>query len=107
MKLLLNYLFYLDAPKYDVDLKPLEFDLPYEEVVKHYREKNKFLFEMTNEEIELNNKLKSFNELNDNDNPEFFQNSNKILNTNNTNDNKKEEDKTDMENYDIYMEEGS
>ena len=51
----------LDISKYNIDLKPLEFDLPYYEILKHYKEKNKFLFELTSEEIELNKKLKSFN----------------------------------------------
>jgi len=42
-------------------LKPLEYDLPYNEILKHFKENNKFLFEMTNEEKELNEKLKAFN----------------------------------------------
>jgi hypothetical protein len=50
-----------DIPKYIIDLKPLEYDLPYNEILKHFKENNKFLFEMTNEEKELNDKLKAFN----------------------------------------------
>ncbi len=42
-------------------MKPLEYDLPYNEILKHFKENNKFLFEMTNEEKELNEKLKAFN----------------------------------------------
>lgn len=47
-----------------MDLKPLEYDLPYNEIMKHFKENNKFLFEMTNEEKELNDKLKAFNYIN-------------------------------------------
>ena len=32
--------------------------------MKHFKENNKFLFEMTNEEKELNDKLKAFNYIN-------------------------------------------
>lgn len=52
---------YKDVPKYNIDLKSLEYDLPYHEILKHFKENNKFLFEMTNEEKELNEKLKAFN----------------------------------------------
>jgi hypothetical protein len=38
--------------------------LPYHEILKHFKENNKFLFEMTNEEKELNEKLKAFNYVN-------------------------------------------
>ena len=44
-----------------MDLSPLNNDLPYEEVLKLFKENNKFLFETTNEEKNLNDKMKSFN----------------------------------------------
>ena len=56
-----------DVPKYNIDLKPLEYDLPYHEILKHFKENNKFLFEMTIEEKELNDKIKAFNYVNINE----------------------------------------
>jgi hypothetical protein len=53
---------YLDLPKFDLDLSPLDQNtLPYNEVLKKLKDHNKFLFEITSEEKLLNDKIKTFN----------------------------------------------
>ena len=52
---LLNY---LEFPKYEIDVTPLSsHDLPVDQVLKVLKKKNKFLFEETKEEKDLNAKI--------------------------------------------------
>ncbi len=53
--------FISDFPKYNLDLSPLKFDLPYNHVVKLFKNNNKFLFKNTNEDKDLINNLRSIN----------------------------------------------
>jgi hypothetical protein len=59
-KLIIYKYINIDVPKFDLDLNILKYDLPLPEVLKHLRENNKFLFEETNEEKNLTDKLKIF-----------------------------------------------
>jgi hypothetical protein len=56
-----DFIHNLEMPKFELDLSPLNYDLPYNEILLRLKENNKFLFEITNEEKHLNDKIKSFN----------------------------------------------
>lgn len=47
-------------PKFDLNLDPLKYDLPLNEILRHLKDNNKFLFEETNDEKNINEVLKGF-----------------------------------------------
>lgn len=52
-----------DLPRFNLNLTPLDLtdNLPYSEILRKFKENNKFLFEVTDPEKNLNEKIKSFN----------------------------------------------
>lgn len=53
-------------PTYQLNLEPIkQMNEDYMKALRDFREKNNFLFEVTKEELDLNQKIKSFNYIND------------------------------------------